>query len=75
MKQTIRELSDNFKKLANTTHVKLPVLLKIEKKDFKLVIEYVKQIVQLNPLSDAHYMQIKIGTNIVYRGHQEEYVY
>lgn len=46
----------------------MPVLLTLKKNQIKLVAEYIKSIIFQNPLSDSHYMEIRIGTKFIYYG-------
>lgn len=52
-------------------------MLTLKKNQIKLVTEYIKSIIFQNPLSDSHYMEIRIGTKFIcygnnrYRNQQE----
>ena len=57
----LMELALRFEKLALTPNVKLPILLKFNSNEIKLLKDYIKAIVFSNPLSDTHYLEVRIG--------------
>jgi len=60
--KTLMELALGYEKLALTPNVKLPILLKFDSNEIKLLKDYIRAIVFSNPLSDTHYLEVRIGS-------------
>lgn len=58
---TLTELYLQYEKIAMTPNAKLPVLLKFNSDEIQLLFRYSKLIISVNPLSEVHYLEIRIG--------------
>lgn len=71
---TLKEITYQYRQIALTPNVKLPILLTFNSDELNLMTEYISLIISQNPLKDTHYLEVRIGTHFVnYSDRYEKY--